>query len=121
MGLARPGRQISAGYLWIDAGNEPGRDRDVSELSARTGIQLAAGWWATTDSRYDFVADRAQKTELGLQYRNECVTVDLSLDRRFTSSDNVSPDTSFGLSVRLGGFGRQADGPGQVARRACVR
>ena len=121
VGLARPGRQISAGYLWIDAGNEPGRDRDVSELSARTGIQLAAGWWATTDSRYDFVADRAQKTELGLQYRNECVTVDLSLDRRFTSSDNVSPDTSFGLSVRLGGFGRQADGPGQVARRACVR
>ena len=121
VGVLRPNVQVSAGYLWIDAENEPGRVRDVSELSARTGFQLAAGWWATTDTRYDFVADRAQKTELGLQYRNECITVDLSLDRRFTSSDSVSPDTSFGLSVQLGGFGRRADLPGQVARRACVR
>ncbi|MBV0890561.1 LPS assembly protein LptD [Paracoccus sp. Z118] len=121
LGLARPNMQVSAGYLWIDGDVLPGADDDVSELSAATGFQLAPGWWATTETRYDFAADRAQKTELALQYRNECITVDLSVKRRFTSSDTVSPDTSFGLSVQLGGFGRPTDTPGQVARRTCLR
>ena len=31
---------------------------------------------ATTETRYDFTADRAQKAQLGLEYRNECVTVE---------------------------------------------
>ncbi|WP_299359196.1 LPS assembly protein LptD [uncultured Paracoccus sp.] len=121
LGLLRPGVQISAGYLWIDAEAQPGRERDVSELSATTGLQIAPGWWATTDARYDFAASRTRETELGLQYRNECITVDMSVARRLTESESVSPDTRFGLSVQLGGFGRQAEAPGQVARRSCLR
>ena len=67
-------------------------------------------------------ADRAQRADLGLTYRNECVSVDLSVSRRFTASDNLRADTDVGLSVRLGGFGRQRDtGPGTVARRSCLR
>ncbi len=85
------------------------------------GWQVAPGLWASTEARYDFAADRAQKARLGLQYRNECVTVGFSVARRFTTSDNVGPDTSFGLSVELGGFGRRANAPGTVARRSCLR
>ncbi|PZO67152.1 MAG: LPS-assembly protein LptD [Paracoccus denitrificans] len=121
MGWLRPDLQVSAGYLWIDSDSEPGRDNDVSELTATTGWQVAEGWWANAETRYDFSEDRAQKAVLGMVYKNECVTVDLSVRRRFTSSDAVRPDTDFGLSVRLGGFGRQATSPGTVARRACLR
>ena len=122
VGWVRPGLQLSAGYLWIDAATEPGRVDDVSELIASTAVQLAPGWRLNAETRYDFASDRAQKAELGLEYRNECVTVDLSVSRRFTSSDTVRADTDVGLSVRLGGFGRQQNnGAGTVARRSCLR
>ena len=48
---------------------------------------------------------RAAKAGLGLEYANECMTVDLSLSRRYTSSTNVAPETSFGFAVQLAGFG----------------
>ena len=123
LGWLAPGFQLSAGYLWIDAETEQGRPSDVSELTATTGWQLAQGWWADAETRYDFIADRARKAELGVTYRNECVSVDLSVSRRFTASDNLRPDTDVGLSVRLGGFGRQNGeaAPGTVARRSCLR
>lgn len=122
LGWLRPGFQLSAGYLWIDSQTIEGLSADVSELSATTGWQLAPGWWASAETRYDFAADRAQRADLGLTYRNECVSVDLSVSRRFTASDSLRPDTDLGLSVRLGGFGRRPDElPGTVARRACVR
>lgn len=123
LGWLRPGFQLSAGYLWIDAQTESGLPRDVSELTAQTGWQVAPGWWASAETRFDFVANRAQTAELGLEYRNECVSVDLSVARRFTASDTLRADTDVGLSVRLGGFGRRADAdrPGTVARRSCLR
>lgn len=121
LGWFKPGLQVSAGYLWFDSDESENRPFDVSELTATAGWQLAQGWWATTETRYDFTADRAQKAKLGLEYRNECVTLDMAVERRFTSSDELRPETSFDLGIRLGGFGQQKAGPGTVARRACLR
>ncbi|MEG4642971.1 LPS-assembly protein LptD [Paracoccus sp. P2] len=121
LGWFQPGLQVSAGYLWLDSDKGESRPEDVSELTMAGGWQVAPGWWATTETRYDFTADRAQKAQLGLEYRNECITVEMSVERRFTSSDEVRPDTRFDLGIRLGGFGQQKPGPGTVARRACLR
>ena len=90
-------------------------------MNTLAGWQITDGWWASAETRYDFTANSAQKAELGLQYRNECVTVEMSVERRFTSSDEVNAETSFDLGIRLGGFGQQKAGPGTVARRACLR
>lgn len=121
LGWLKPGLQVSAGYLWLDSDESENRVDDVSELTMAGGWQIRDGWWATTETRYDFTANRAQKAQLGLEYRNECVTVEMSVQRRFTSSDELRPDTSFDLGIRLGGFGQQKAGPGTVARRACLR
>ena len=121
MGWLRSDLQVSAGYLWIDSSEDEGRDDDASELAANIGWQIKDGWWGTAETRYDFVADRAQEASLEVAYRNECITVETGLSRRFTSSDTVRAETSFDLSVRLGGFGQQQDGPGTVARRSCMR
>ncbi len=121
LGWYRPGLQISAGYLWLDSDLREDRLQDVSELTTIAGWQITNGWWASAETRYDFAANRAQKAELGLQYRNECVTVDMSVQRRFTSSNEVNAETAFDLGIRLGGFGQQKAGPGTVARRACLR
>lgn len=121
LGWLRPDLQVSLGYLWMDRDNFESRDQEVSELTAIGGWQIKDGWWATTETRYDFTADRAQKAQLGLEYRNECVTMEMAVERRFTSSQNLRPETSFEFGVRLNGFGSQKDVRGTVARRSCLR
>lgn len=121
LGWLRSDLQLSAGHLWINSDFAEGRDRDINELAGTVGWQIADGWWGLAETRYDFVADRAQRASLQVTYRNECVTVETGISRRFTSSDTVRPETSLDLSVRLGGFGRADPTSGTVARRSCMR
>ena len=121
LGVLRPDFQLSGGYLWIDRDRGESRAFDVSEMTLAGGWQAAPGWWLSTEGRYDFRADSLRKIALGAQFRNECLTLDMGVSRRFTTSDTLRPETDFGLSVRLGGFGRATDGPGTVARRSCIR
>ena len=121
VGWLRPDLNLSAGYIWIDRDEDEGRVVNASELAANVGWQIADGWWGEAETRYDFAADRAQRAALRVAYRNECITLETGLSRRFSSSDLLRAETSFDLSVRLGGFGAQEDGPGTVARRNCMR
>lgn len=97
--------KIAAGYLWIEANAAENRPENTNELMLETAWNWRPGWSSTFSTRYDFTADRAAKAAFGLQYANECVSVDLSLSRRFTSSTSVKPETDFGLSIQLAGFG----------------
>jgi len=66
---------------------------------------------------YDFEADRGTLAGLGLEYRTDCLAVDVSLSRRFTSSTSVTPTTDFGLSFELLGInGTGTSGPGRRCR-----
>ena len=121
VGWLRTDLQLSAGYIWIDRDEDEGRDVDASELAANIGWQIAPGWWGEAQTRYDFSADRAQRAGLQVSYRNECITVETGLSRRFSSSDLLRAETSLDLSVRLGGFGTQEQARGTVARRSCMR
>ncbi|OWY16951.1 hypothetical protein B6V73_08840 [Thioclava sp. JM3] len=107
---------ISAGYLWLEKNPAEGRDDNMSELMLDTAWRWGAGWSGTMSTRYDFTAERAARAKLGLRYQTECIAVDLSLSRRFTSSTSVAPETDFGLSVQLVGFGASDGAP---ARRMC--
>lgn len=121
VGWLRPDLQLSAGYIWIKRDEDEGRAANASELVGNVGWQIAPGWWGQAETRYDFAADRAQRAALRVAYRNECITVESGLSRRFSSSDLLRAETSFDLSVRLGGFGAQQQGSGTVARRSCMR
>ena len=125
VGWLRPDLQLSAGHLWINGDAEQNRRFDINEVSANLGWQITDGWWGVADVRHDFAAHQTRRASLDLTYRNECIAVGMGVERRFddSSDDNriVRAETSFDLSVRLGGFGMQNDGPGTVARRNCMR
>lgn len=121
IGWLRDDLQVSAGHIWIASDKAEDRRADTSELTAEIGWQIAPGWWGNASARYDFVADSAQTAGLDLTYRNECIAVEMGLSRRFIDSASFEAETSLDLSVRLGGFGRQNDTPGTVARRTCMR
>jgi LPS-assembly protein len=52
-----------------------------------------------------------------VEFLNECLKLDVSLSRRFTSSTSVTPTTDFSLSLDLVGFGGgAAAGPARTCR-----
>jgi len=106
---------MAVGFVHTVADPKENRETPASELTVASSYQFSPGWAGRVASRYDFEADRAAKAGVGLTFRNECLLVDLSLSRRFTSSTSVKPTTDFGLSVELLGFGGASD-PG-VARQ----
>lgn len=109
---------VEAGFLYHKADTAEGRLIDTRELVFDGTMALGqAGWSARLMNRYDLEADRASNAGLGVSFRNECLAVDLSLSRRFTSSTSVKPTTDFSVSLELLGFGGSgAAGPARQCR-----
>ena len=61
-------------------------------------------WQASADWRFDLADERAATAGLGLSYNNECVQVDLSVSRSYSSSTSVEPSTDIGFNIGLRGF-----------------
>lgn len=109
---------VNSGYIQSMADLAEGRADRVSDFVLGGSYQINPWWKATASGRYDFVDDSYRTAAFGLTYRNECLNVDLSLSRRFTTSTTVSPGTTVGLSVELLGFGGgTAAGPKRMCRR----
>ncbi|WP_226780591.1 LPS-assembly protein LptD [Oceaniglobus trochenteri] len=110
---------IGSSYLWMEAEPAENRPTDTHELSVDAAYRLSRHWTGRLDGRFDLVADRTAEAGIGMEYRSECLTVDLSVSRRFTSSTSVSPSTDFGLNVSLAGFGSGRNN--ESYRRTCAR
>jgi LPS-assembly protein len=95
---------IGGSYVWLEQDDEEDRDREVSEVTLAGSYQVSPFWTASTNWRYDIGSDRAATAGLGLRYENECVTLDLSVNRRYATSTSVEPSTDFGFNVGLRGF-----------------
>ncbi|CUH83230.1 LPS-assembly protein LptD [Thalassovita mediterranea] len=95
---------LMASYVWL--GRDPGEDRAdvISEWVLDGSYRFARHWTGATRWRYDVAGDKLAEARLGVNYRNECVDLNLSLSRRFTSSTNVDASTSVDFTVNLTGF-----------------
>jgi LPS-assembly protein len=110
---------IGSGFVWAEADPAESRTTQTSEWMLDGRLHLMDNWTAKAAGRYDFAADRATSAAFGLEFRNECLRVDLSLSRRFTSSTSVGPTTDIGLAVDFLGFGTGR--AGDTASRTCRR
>ncbi len=109
--------QISGSYVWL--GIDPQEDRydETSEIWFDGSYRVAPFWTASANLRYDVANDRAARAGVGLVYQNECVTIDMSIRRRFTSTSTVEPSTDFGFTIALSGF--SANSGSNTYRRTC--
>ena len=107
---------LASSYSWVLPDAAENRPDLTSQLTLASGYRFTRYWKGTFDMRYDFAANRATRARLGLSYRNECIGLDLSLSRRFTSSISVRPTTDFNLAVSINGFGND----GRAYRRPCA-
>jgi len=108
---------LSSSYLWLMADAAEGRPDAVSEIWFDGTYEMTPRWTAGANLRYDISDARATTAGIGFVYRNECVTVDLSLNRRYTSSTSVEPSTDFGFTIALNGFAVESGS--KEYRRTC--
>lgn len=108
---------ISATYLMLVADPDEDRDESQAELTLDGSYQVTRNWTTSAEWSYDLADQRVDQAGVGLQYRNECVQVDLTVLREFASSTNIEPSTDFGLTVALTGFGTA--GSDKEYRRTC--
>lgn len=108
---------VSAGYVLLVADPAEARPNAISEWSLDGAYRVNRHWTLSTEFRYDLVSDSFARAEAGVRYTNECVEVDFSARRKFTSSSNATPSTSFGLTVELKGF--STGGNAHDVRRSC--
>jgi len=110
---------LAGSYLWLQADPEEDRTEETSELWFDGAYDLNETWRAGANMRYDITDGRATRAGLGLTYRNECVTLDLSVSRRYTSTTSVEPSTDFGFTLSLNGFSVKS--ATTTSRRSCSR
>lgn len=109
---AGPDFGFMSGYYFSIADPDDGKPDPISELTVGGSWTMSGNWTGQAGVRHDFIAGRASRASLGVQYRNECMLVDLSLSRWFADSTTVTPTTEFNVAVDLLGFGGSgAPGP----------
>ena len=102
---------LSARHSWAQADPSLNRPGPVAEIDLDGSYQINGNWAVSGSLLYDLDIARSVQNRIRLEYRNECVLVDLSASRRFKSSANVIADTDFGIEVQLIGFGSGRGGP----------
>lgn len=99
-----PRLSLSAAYLTLPADAAESRPDAASEWTADATWRPDDTWSFGLGGRYDVANDAPARAAARLGWRNECVEVDVSLSRRYTSTAAAEPSTDFGLSVNLLGF-----------------
>jgi LPS-assembly protein len=109
---------VATSMIWAVADTMENRPDPTQEITFDARRKLGSNWTGKVSGRYDFVADQGTVAGLGLEFLNECVRLDVSLSRRFTSSTSVTPTTDFALSLDLVGFGSGVTGgPARTCRQ----
>jgi LPS-assembly protein len=108
---------VASTYTWLEADPAEGRDENLAEWAVDAGYRFDSDWTAGVNWRYDFAEAEPTRAGLSLGYENECIDVELSVSRRYTTTATLEPATEFGLTVALNGFGATRSGRSQA--RGC--
>lgn len=96
--------QIRATHVELTKDSNISQDQSLSSVALEWNYNLNSNWRSDSKFQFDSNIGRLSKLELGLRYENECVNVDLSSSRSFSTSSTLIDKTDFTLSVELTGF-----------------
>ena len=96
--------QIRATHVELTKDSNIIQNQSLSSVALEWSYNLNSNWRSDSKFQFDSNIGRLSKLELGLRYENECVNVDLSSSRSFSTSSTLIDKTDFTLSVELTGF-----------------
>jgi LPS-assembly protein len=112
---------LRAAYVYLaqdDSNPELGPQPETNEFDMDARYRFHPNWELRGLWRYDLASNSNLRAGAAITYGNECAEFDLSVSRRYTSSDNLPPSTSVGFTVRLAGIGEAGDR--QWPARVCM-
>ncbi len=101
---------LSGGYVWLEPDPAEANTDEISELRVAGSHRIDQNWLTRASARYDFSESEPLRVGFGLTYSNECVQVNMTVNRRFTSTSSIEPSTEFGFTVALTGYSVESDG-----------
>lgn len=108
---------FSGSYIWQKPDPAENLSDEISEVWLRGRYQIDRNWLTRAEARYDFSESEPIRLGLGVTYQNECVRVNMSVRRRFTSTSTIEPSTEFGFTLSLTGYA--LEGEGDTYKRRC--
>jgi len=114
---SQDGSGISGSYIWQEPDPAENPGDEISEVWLRGRYQVDRNWLTQAEARYDFAESEPIRLGLGVTYQNECVRVNMSVRRRFTSTSTIEPSTEFGFTLSLTGYA--LEGGGETYKRRC--
>ncbi|WP_037316046.1 LPS-assembly protein LptD [Ruegeria halocynthiae] len=108
---------ISGSYVWQEPDPAENVNDEISEIRMFGFHRVDQNWLTNASARYDLNESEPIRFGLGVTYQNECVQVNMTVNRRFTSSSSIEPSTEFGFTVALTGY--SVEGGGQQYKRRC--
>ena len=92
---------LDVGYIFLERDPRIDAPDDREEISAAGRLRLTGGWSVGAFLQHDIGRDELVETGGSITYENECIAVDLGVEKRFTDADDAPSALSFGLQVRL--------------------
>ncbi|WP_420586899.1 LPS-assembly protein LptD [Ruegeria sp.] len=108
---------VTGSYVWQEPDPAENLTDETSEIRLTGRYTVDQNWRTTALARYDLNASEPIRFGLGVTYQNECVQVNMSVNRRFTSSSSIEPSTEFGFTVALTGY--SVESGAQQFKRKC--
>lgn len=108
---------VVGSYVWQETDPAENANDEISEIWLDGRYRVDQNWLTQALARYDLSESEPIRYGLGITYQNECVRVNMTVSRRFTSSSSIEPSTEFGFTVALTGY--SIEGGGQQYKRRC--
>jgi LPS-assembly protein len=96
--------KIAATYVGLTADIREDRTTSLSSVALNWQYNFTPNWRSTSEFQFDSTIGKLSKLDFGIRYVNECVNIDFSASRRFSTSTTLTDKIEFGLSVELLGF-----------------
>ena len=99
---------VTSRYLFAPASTFEDRTTELSEWSLDLARRTSGGWTARLGWDYDVAQNLFASARTGLEFRNECLSFDLTLARHFVTATNPSASTRLNMRLELLGIGGRA-------------
>ena len=101
---------LTGSYVWQEPDPAESPGDEISELWLTGRYRIDQNWLTSASARYDLSESEPIRFGLGVTYTNECVRVNMSVRRRFTSTSSIEPSTEIGFTVALTGYSVESGG-----------
>ena len=96
--------KLDAAYNYLQADLMELRRKPVEEWTIGNNLKLNKNWNFASNLRFDETENHLALLGAGLTYENQCVMINLEMDRRYAQEGTSPPTTNFSFAISLKGF-----------------